>query len=100
MPYKYNLPSQRHYANNKNNNSCVTIYDQDGYASTYYFSYNMLVAFFHVKSGMVCSQNYWGTTTGKHLNCIEPDHKKRVNEKLFREIYDTVFFDGEQPCQR
>jgi len=42
-----------------------------------YFSYETLVAFKVAGYHLVCIQNYWGPTTGKHLNWIEnyKDHR-------------------------
>lgn len=41
------------------------------------YSYRTIVAFYY-KGEEVVSQNCWGTTTGKHLNWINPNHKKRI----------------------
>ena len=48
----------------------------------YWFSYNTLVAFriggeFHI------IKNYWGSTTGKHLNWIDADHSIRESRETF-----------------
>lgn len=58
--------------------------------SDYYFSYEVLVAFRNDKTGLVCMKNHWGTTTGRHLNCIEPDKAKRVNAKKFSKLLESV----------
>jgi len=55
----------------------------DNKGRSFYFSYKTLVAFEDVNHGLVCLQNYWNTTTGKHLNWIEPDKKKRVDQETF-----------------
>ena len=57
---------------------------------SFYYSYDTLVAFTG-KSGIVCLKNYWSTTTGKHLNAIEPDHKKRVDQETFDKLYQESF---------
>ena len=49
----------------------------------YYFSYKTLVAFDHKSTGLVIRENIWGNTTGKHLNWIDDDKSKRVNENTF-----------------
>ncbi|MFA5353701.1 MAG: hypothetical protein WC291_05685 [Thermodesulfovibrionales bacterium] len=49
----------------------------------FYFSYSTLVAFRTPKDDLVCSENIWGNTTGKHLNWIEPDKKQRVTHDEF-----------------
>ena len=40
---------------------------------TYYFSYTTLVAFKHWSHELVCRENIWGPTTGKHLNWVRQD---------------------------
>ena len=49
---------------------------------TVYFSYKTPVAF-EGREGLVCSENAWSTTTGKHLNWIEPNKKARVPHAEF-----------------
>ena len=51
--------------------------------ATFYFSYDTIVAFFAPNYGRVVSENIWTTTTGKHLNWIEPDHAARISHKQF-----------------
>jgi len=48
-----------------------------------YYSYQTIVAYYDHQDGLVCSKNVWGTTTGKHLNWIEPDKKRRVKSAEF-----------------
>ena len=45
---------------------------------TVYFSYSTIVAFRTPGSGLVCSENVWSQTTGKHLNFIQPNKARRV----------------------
>ena len=58
---------------------------------SYYFSYDTLVAVFIPGKGIQCIQNYWSTTTGKHLNWIEPDHKKRLDAKSFDRLIESLW---------
>lgn len=55
---------------------------------TIYYSYDTIVAFRGTNSKGVyfdcVIRNYWGTTTGKHLNFIEPDKKKRLDRAEFK----------------
>ena len=44
---------------------------------TLYFSYKTLIAF-RTPGGLNVSENYWGTTTGKTLNAIEPNKDNRL----------------------
>lgn len=50
-----------------------------------WFSYDTIIAFSTPKTGLVCSENNWGPTTGKHLNCIQPNKKKRISHDKFIE---------------
>ena len=49
---------------------------------TLYFSYETIIAF-RTCGRLICSENVWSTTTGRHLNRIEPDKKQRVSHKGF-----------------
>lgn len=49
---------------------------------TLWFSYRVLIAF-RIGAEKVVHQNDWSTTTGRHLNAIEPDKKKRVTSGEF-----------------
>ena len=53
---------------------------------TLYFSYQTLVAFIAPKIELVCQQNVWGNTTGKHLNDIQPDKNARVDGPEFERL--------------
>jgi hypothetical protein len=50
-----------------------------------YFSYETVVAYQTDTDGLVVSENCWGPTTGKHLNWICSDRKRRVKRELFEE---------------
>ena len=62
----------------------------------FYFSYETLVAFrpYTEKAennghrGLFVIQNYWQTTTGKHLNWIDGGNK---SDRLSREDFDRVY---------
>lgn len=54
------------------------------------FSYTTPVAFQHPRTGSVCSENVWSMTTGKHLNTVETDKKRRVPHNLFESLLDLV----------
>lgn len=49
-----------------------------------WFSYKTPVAFQIGGHPRVISVNYWGATTGAHLNAIDPDKSKRVKEDEFK----------------
>lgn len=65
--------------------NCMVFTDTDG--NSFYFSYQTLVAFFKQGHGLVIRENIWGSTTGKHLNWIDPDKSKRVTADRFKELY-------------
>ena len=52
---------------------------------TLYYSYNTIVAYEYIGEGLVCSENVWGVTTGKHLNWIQPNKKARFEYSEFSE---------------
>jgi hypothetical protein len=67
-------------------------YSNDNYGScravqigdlTLYFSYRTVIAFEDANTGRTIIRNYWGPTTGKHLNWIDPDPKIRLSSEEF-----------------
>jgi len=50
---------------------------------TIWFSYQTAIAFQAPGGPIVVSGNLWGTTTGKHLNALQPDKKKRIAREAF-----------------
>ena len=81
----------RSYGNYSSNNygvNALVFMSPEGWE--FYFSYKTLVAFGW--PGQVhCIRNYWGPTTGKHLNWIESDHKKRLTQDEFNKAYLECF---------
>lgn len=75
-------------------------YDSDNYGAhtlcvdfdtfRLYYSYKTIVAFYDQVAGLVVSQNVWGVTTGKHLNWIQEDKKKRVKNDEFEIMLKTM----------
>ena len=58
--------------------------------TTFYFSYNTIVAF-SVKGEIVVRKNQWGTTTGKHLNWIDGGNKsKRLASHEFTFLLNLI----------
>ena len=83
---KNNIVKKWNYGNYSSNNyGSHTQGFTDSYNNDYYFSYNTLVAFRSNKTGLVVIENYWSTTTGKHLNWIHPNHSIRVDEQTFND---------------
>lgn len=54
-----------------------------------YYSYNTIVAI-KVKNKLTISKNIWGTVTGKHLNAIDRDKSKRVDNEVLQELIDKL----------
>jgi hypothetical protein len=57
----------------------------------FYISYDTVVAYWTDEEGVVASENVWSTTTGKHLNYIEEDHKKRIPYDQFLGRLERVY---------
>lgn len=47
-----------------------------------YFSYKTIIAF-RDNGVLTITKNYWGPTTGKHLNAISQDKTKRLSSDVF-----------------
>lgn len=71
------------YCNNSaQNNVCVTVG-----TTKVWFSYETPVAFQVLGHDVVCHQNDWGRTTGKHLNQIA-DKSVRVSSEEFYHLWE------------
>jgi hypothetical protein len=58
---------------------------------TLWFSYRTLIAFQVGGQHPIVIQNYWGPTTGKHLNAVDHGDKSgRLNEKAFKLAFAEV----------
>ena len=64
-------------------------YAVDTGKNTFYFSYQTCVAFMHKGELYIC-ENVWGTTTGKHLNEINPNHDIRLPYSEFMEKLENL----------
>jgi len=75
-------------------------YSSDNYGShsqaitiggiTLYFSYNTVVGFEAPEYGERICENVWTTTTGKHLNWLEPDKDRRIPYEQFKQELTKV----------
>ena len=74
------------YSSGAPNSNCMRVQVGKLYL---YFSYTTIVAF-SMDSKTVGCENNWGSTTGKHLNWIEPDKKKRIGEDTFETLLTKV----------
>ena len=80
---------------------CYMRYSSDNYGvnalvfgtpqGQFWFSYKTLVAFSGSTGPLVCIKNYWGPTTGKHLNAIQSDKALRVDQETFDRLYEEAF---------
>ena len=52
-----------------------------------WYSYKTPIAFRTFETGMVIRENDWNSTTGKHLNWIDPDKSKRVSTEEFERLF-------------
>lgn len=62
---------------------------KDEYGNQFWFSYNTLIAF-RIKGSFHIIKNYWGSTTGKHLNWIDSDKSKRESMEEFEANYKRL----------
>lgn len=78
-----NKPNFYNYGQYSSDNYGVhTMMFLDAKGNRYWFSYETLVAF-DINGEFHIIKNYWGTTTGKHLNWIASDHSIREDMETF-----------------
>lgn len=76
-------PRFYNYGNYSSDNYGVhTLCFKDAAGNRFWYSYETLVAFC-IKGEFHIIRNYWGNTTGKHLNWIDSDKSKRESEDEF-----------------
>ena len=69
----------------------------DNHGREFYFSYSTLIGFrANPYADIVVRVNDFSTTTGRHLNFLEPDHKKRLSETAFNEALELFLAGGEK----
>lgn len=61
----------------------------DNRGNKYWYSYKTLVAF-RINGEFHITKNYWGTTTGKHLNWINGDKKIREDADTFNANFQRL----------
>jgi len=84
------LPKISSYGNYDGQNYGVHCLKVDLGEIEFYYSYDTLVAYYDHQDGIICIKNKWSTTTGKHLNWIQDDKKKRLDPDLFKEMLNTA----------
>jgi len=78
------LPSISSYGQYSSNNYGVNTLVVSTAAIDLYYSYKTIVAYRTIKDGLIVCENVWGTTTGKHLNWINPVHNTRLSYDTFQ----------------
>lgn len=81
----YNLPEISSYGEYSNDNYRVNSFMVDLDKIRLYYSYETIVAFYTIQTGLVACENIWSVTTGKHLNWIQPDKSERIKYDDFQE---------------
>jgi hypothetical protein len=87
---KLQIPSISNYGDYSSDNYGAHTLLVDFGTLEIYYSYKTIVAFRHESTGLVVSQNQWGTTTGKHLNWINDDKSARIPHSELLEKLNKV----------
>ena len=82
-----NVRSYGSYSSDNYGVHCMTM--EDDYGNQFWFSYDTLVAF-RTKGEFHIVKNYWGTTTGKHLNWICSNKSIRESMEDFEANYNRL----------
>lgn len=83
------FPRFFNYGNYSSDNYGVhTLCFIDG-SNRFWFSYETLIAF-RINGEFHISKNYWGPTTGKHLNWIDDNKKIREDGETFEANYKRL----------
>ena len=80
------------YGNYSSNNYGVNTLCFNDEIGQYWFSYETLVVF-SINGEFHIIKNYWSTTTGKHLNWINPDKSIREDRETFNKNYERLMND-------
>lgn len=90
------FPNYSNYGNYSSDNYGVhTLVFTDSNKNRWWFSYETLIAF-KINNEFHIIKNYWGSTTGKHLNWINSNKKIREDEKIFNENYKRLTCQKDQ----
>ena len=82
-----NARSYGNYSSDNYGVHCMTM--EDDYGNQFWFSYDTLVAF-RTKGEFHIVNNYWGTTTGKHLYWICSNKSIRESMEDFEANYNRL----------
>lgn len=90
MIKKLSTPEIKNYTGTVSEGSkmkALSFTDTDG--NVFYFSYKTLIGFYsNATNTYYARENIWGSTTGRHLNCIEPDKSKRLSKDEFYKMLE------------
>jgi hypothetical protein len=89
------VESYGNYLSENRDANAVVFTDAKG--NKFFFSYKTLIAFKTNRGKLVIRKNDWKTTTGKHLNWINPDKKIRVNKNIFEKKFKEIFGNRKLP---
>ena len=84
------------YGNYSSSNyGCHSLCFTDAAGNDFYYSYKTLVAFRKYPGALVVHENFWSSTTGKHLNWIDGGTKEAKKNRLsgadFTSAYNQAF---------
>ena len=82
---KTTIESYGNYSNSNYGSHCLRVKLETG--DSLYYSYKTLIAF-DCPDGLIVSKNYWGPTTGKHLNWINGNKNSRLNRDAFDDLFN------------
>lgn len=86
------LPSFASYGPYSGNYGTHSMMFSDASGNQFWFSYQTMVAFRGPDGRRNVIKNYWGTTTGKHLNAIDGGNKNsRLDREAFAAAYRVAF---------
>jgi hypothetical protein len=91
------------YGHGQPNCQYVEIESPEGNDLRVYFSYSTPVAFYHPRTGLVVSENVYGTTTGKHINWIDGGEKEAKAKRKPANVFALMLDEFEvevKPAKR
>ena len=84
------LPEISGYGDYSSSNYGVNSLRVDMPFFTLWYSYDTIIAYRDRDDSLVIRENAWSTTTGKHLNWINPDKSKRIDGELFKQKLEAM----------
>ena len=94
-----NLPAYEVYGDYSGNYGVHALKFRDADGNQYWFSYKTLVAFQRWNARRVVLRNYWGPTTGKHLNSIDGGTPSAKAARVDQATFDRMLRECQQTGQ-